>query len=165
MLMEISPGDIRPVRGLCKTARLAQDERTLQICQKRSDEIEALRMSRASATQGQRIAVWATSGIAIIAAGAAAWYGVEMFEQYDRTVDAHEESKRAQLGMDYVAFTTAQGREENARKQTIDAQSKMYLSVAIAGIASVAAFTVWQLDTKVNVTLVSPTSVGVSARF
>ncbi len=165
VLMEISPGDNRPVRGLCKTARLAQDERTLQICQKRSDEIEALRIARASEMQGQRIALWATSGLAIIAAGAATWYGVEMFEQYDRTVDAHEESILARNAMDEASFMAAQRREESAGQQTVDAQRLMYWSVAVAGIASVAAFTVWQADTQVSVTLVSPASLGVSASF
>ena len=163
LLIALSHNDSRPVRGFCKAARLLLDEEMLAQCQQHR-ALEAAQYS-VETSSAPNIAAWTTSGLAILAAGVATWYGIEMFAQYERAIDADKESERAQVAMDEVAFSRAQSREISAGNDMIDAQRLMYVSAAVAGVASVTAYTLWQLDSQMKVTLVSPISLGVSASF
>lgn len=163
LLIEVTGNDSRPIRGFCKTARLILDERVLAECEAYRSSQKAQRLSETSGSN--KVAAWTTAGVALFAAGAATWYGLEMFDQYDRALTAHDESKRAQLVRDEIAFASARGREDRAGQEMMDAQRLMYVSVAVAGLTSVAAFTLWQLDEQVSMALLSPSHFAVRASF
>ena len=154
-LMQLAPDDIRPIRGLCKTARLASATAKLANCETRLKAFESRMLIQGNESDGVGIAAWALSGVAVLFTGLTVWSGVERLSAYNRAIDAHHETELALALDDRARFDAAQLDEAKAGVEMNSAQKSMFLYGGFAGISALSAFTLWNFVDK-PVVLLSP---------